>query len=123
MSGEPTVASMYAEAMRLSELIDEGVAALGRIATEYAEAEAAYRRAKSIAWVDAPADMLAKEREAWVDAKTAEERQRRDIAEAMKQGGLEALRSRRGQLSAIQTFANAHREEAAFVRTGPAVAA
>lgn len=119
---EPSVAEMYAEAQRLSTLIDEGVEALGRIATAYANAEAAYRKGKAAAWLRAPEGMLAKEKEAWVDAETAQLRAERDVAEAMKQGGLEALRSRRGQLSAIQTFANAHREEAAFARTGPVAA-
>lgn len=119
---EPTVAEMYAEAQRLSKLIDEGIDGLGRVATAYANAEAAYRKAKATAWVNAPDGMLAKEKEAWVDAETADLRAARDIAEAMKQGGLEALRSRRGQLSAVQTFANAHREEAGLARTGPVAA-
>lgn len=128
MPDAPTVAEMYEEAMRLSALIDEGIAALGRVAREYAEAEAAYRRAKSEAWVECPSDeagakpavWTAARREAWVNSETATMRERRDIAEGMKQAGLEAVRSRRAQLSAVQTFANAHREEAALARTGVA---
>lgn len=119
---EPTVSEMYAEAQRFSALIDQGLAAMRDQATAYADAEAAYRKGKSTAWARAPHDMLAKEREAWVDAETADLRHTRDVAAAMRQTALEAVRSRRGQLSSVQTFANAHREEAAFARTGPVAA-
>lgn len=120
---EPTVSEMYAEASRLSALIDQGLSAMREHATSYADAEAAYRKAKAKAWVDAPDGMLAKEKEAWVDSTTADLRRTRDVAEAMKQAALEAVRSRRSQLSAVQTFANAHREEAGLARTGPGLAA
>lgn len=133
MTTEPTVAEMYAQAMHFSTLIDQGCAAMREYADDYAEAEAIYRKAISEAWVRCPNDdpsvkagereWTAARREAWVNAQCADLRKARDLAEAMKQAALESVRSRRAQLSAIQTFANAHREEAAFVRTGPAVAA
>jgi hypothetical protein len=104
------------ELLRLSRLIDSGLTALRDQAVEYSTAEHDYRMARAQAWVQAP-DGTVPEREAWVDGHTAPQRKRRDLAEHMRQAALEAVRSRRGQLSAIQTLANAHRAEAEFVRT------
>lgn len=61
----------------------------------------------------------AKAKEAWVDAESADLRLTRDLAEAEKLAALEALRSRRQQLSSIQTIVNAERVEAEFARVGP----
>jgi len=41
------------------------------------------------------------------------------VAEALERSALEALRSRRQQLSAIQSLLSAQKAEAEFVRTGP----
>jgi len=41
------------------------------------------------------------------------------LAAALEKSALEAVRSRRQQLSALQSLLAASREEAAFVRTGP----
>lgn len=132
MTAEPTVPEMYAQAMHFSTLIDQGCAAMREFAEQYANAEATYRKAIAEAWIRCPNDdpsvrsgereWTAARREAWVNAQCADLRKERDIAEAMKQAALESVRSRRAQLSAVQTFANAHREEAAFVRTGPSAA-
>jgi hypothetical protein len=46
-------------------------------------------------------------------------RKARDIAEGMKMAALEAVRSRRAQLSAVQSIANAVKAETEFARTGP----
>lgn len=111
------------EIRRLSTLLDQGLDAMRTFARQYADAEATYRRAKAEAWLIAPrehedgAKITAGEREAWVNAHTAEERKTRDYADAMRQAALEAVRSRRGQLSAIQTICNVEREELAFART------
>ena len=124
-----TTADLYERAMHFSGLIDAGLAAMRDLAEQYASAEADYRKAKSEAWVRCPNDdagvkagereWTAARREAWVDAQCADLRYKRDLAEAMKQSALEAVRSRRGQLSAVQTLCNAEREEAAMARTGP----
>lgn len=118
-----TPAEQYAEAMRLSRLIDAAIEAMKNTTVEYATAEAEYRRAKAEAWVRCPpsdkAEWTAARREAWVDAETADLRYRRDLAEGMRQSAIEANRSRRAQLSAVQTFVNAERAEAEFARTGP----
>jgi hypothetical protein len=103
---------------RLFDLIDAGLKAVRDQATEFAEAEAAYRKAKAQAWLAAPAGTVP-EREAFVNGNTADQRQRRDLADGMRQAALEAVRSRRGQVSALQSLLNAQRAEAEFVRTGP----
>lgn len=112
------VAALVAEMSRLSGLIDNGVTALSKAGHDLADAEHAYRIQKAAAWSQAP-DGTVPEREAWVNQRTADERRTRDKAEATRVAALEALRSRRTQLSALQTVANAYREDAAFSRTGP----
>ena len=105
------------EMRRLSRLLDQGLAALRDQSRELAEAEREYRRAKALAWVEAPAGTVP-EREAWVNGHTAELRYARDLADGVRQAALEAVRSRRTQVSALQTLLNADREEMAFSRTG-----
>ena len=113
---------------RLSGLLDQGLDALKRHVVAYAEAEAAYRKGKAQAWVSAPrfhedTKVTAGEREAWVDGETAQLRHTRDIADGMRQAALEAVRSRRSQISALQSLLAGHREEVALARTGPEFAA
>lgn len=109
------------EMQRLSHLIDKGVEALRHEATKYADAEHAYRKAKATAWVQCPRDkgMISAERAAWVDAATADERRARDLSDGLRQAALEALRSRRQQVSAWQSMMAAGRAEIEFERTRP----
>lgn len=116
MTAIRTVADYIAESDRLNGLLDDALAFGKRMVREYAEAEAAYREAKSYAWVQSDGDLLAKQREAWVDAATAQKRKARDIAEGMKQMALEAIRSRRAQISALQTLANVEKAEMELAR-------
>jgi hypothetical protein len=102
-----------------SDLLDNGLKVLRESSVEVANAEFDYRKAKAIAWQTAPAGTVPM-REAWVDAETAEQRQRLDLAEGSRSAALEAVRSRRQQLSAIQSLLAAHKAEAEFARTGPA---
>lgn len=110
------------EMRRLSGHVDDGVKALIRHGREYAEHEHAYRLAKARAWTSAPEGTVP-QREAWVNAHTAGERKARDLAEALRQAALEALRSRRAQLSAWQSLLAAHREEAGMASYGPETSA
>lgn len=113
-----------AEFHRLSELLDNGLAEMRRQGDAYAKAENAYRKGKRSAWRHVPPELtLAKEREAWVDAESADDRMARDNADMDRQDALESVRSRRAQLSALQTVTNADTEEAKFARTGPEWAA
>jgi hypothetical protein len=115
-----TPAELTAEAFRLSHLIDAGIQALREQSQHLAESERVYRRGKSAAWArSAGQEMLAKEREAWVDSETADMRYERDLAEGMRQAALEAVRARRTQVSALQSILAAERAEAEFSRTGP----
>jgi hypothetical protein len=110
-----------AEMMRLSKLLDDGLAYMGRQVKEYAAAEMAYRLAKGKAWVQVRAEIpsgTVPERSAWVEATTAELRYARDLADGMRQTGLEAVRSRRAQISAYQSLLARDRAEAEFARVG-----
>lgn len=117
----PSLGSLIAEAQRLSGLIDNGVKALTEAARNLAEAEHAYRLARAEAWHHT--EGTAKQREDEVNALTAAERRVRDLAEAGRMSALEALRSRRQQLSALQSIANAVRSEADLANYGPEIAA
>lgn len=110
------------EMVRYSHLLDEALGFLKVKVKEYAEAEQEYRKAKAQAWVQAPEGTVP-EREAYVQGHTSDLRFKRDLADGMRQAGLEAVRSRRSQLSALQTLANAHRAEAELARSGPEMAA
>ena len=125
-----TPAEMATEVERLSSKIDDGIRVLREQSEALAEAEMVYRHAKARAWVECPTDepgvksgereWTAARREAWVNSETAELRRDRDLAEAMRQAALEAVRARRAQLSACQTLLNAHAAEANLAATGPA---
>lgn len=112
-----------AEFARLSDLLDKGLADMRDCARDVAERENTYRQAKSEAWVRCPtgdgAKWTAARREAWVQSETADARQQRDIAEGLRQAAVEAVRSRRTQISALQTLLNAHLAEAKAAHYGP----
>jgi hypothetical protein len=114
-----TFGELVVEARRLSDKIDEGVRALTSSARDSAEAEHTYRLARARAWTVIAG--TAQERLDGVNAATADERRTRDLAEAGRQAALEALRSRRQQLSAVQSIAAAWRAEAEHAKYGPEV--
>lgn len=114
------------EMTRLSHLIDAGIEALRAQTHLVANAENTYRKGKARAWIECPSDTsdgprewTASRREAWVNGETADLRQARDLAEAMRDAAREAVRARQAQLSAWQTLVKAHQSEADFARTGP----
>ena len=106
---------LTAEAWRLSGLLDKGIAALRDAGVAYAEAEHAYREAKAMAYLETESGTVA-EREAHVYAIMGGLRRHRDLADGQKVAALEAVRSRRAQLSALQTLIAAHRAEAELAR-------
>lgn len=109
------LADMAVEYGRLNALLDAGLDELRSLAIELANAENAYRKARSLAWPTT--EGTAKEREDAVGSITADARQTRDIAEYKRVAALEAVRSRRTQISALQTMLNAHQAEAQLLRT------
>lgn len=118
-----------AEMRRLSDLIDKGTSEMVAQVRKNAEAERDYRKGRAEAWAlssgelaatkDDGEKVLAKEREDWVDATTADLRYVRDLADGMVRAAHEASRNRRAQLSMLQTLVNAERSLADFDRTGP----
>lgn len=113
-----TLPEIAEDMARLSRLLDQGLAALRDQARELAEAEKDYRHAKAQAWLVAPEGTVP-EREAWVNGQTADLRYRRDLADGLRSAALEAVRSRRAQVSAKQSELAAYRAEAEFAMTGP----
>jgi hypothetical protein len=114
------LAELAAEVRRLSNLLDRALRVLREAGVEHADAEHAYRLMRGRAWATtAGKGLVVPEREATVDASTADERRTRDVAAALEKSALEAVRARRQQLSALQSLMAGAREEAAFGRTGP----
>lgn len=109
------LASLSAEAWRLSQLLDRGIIALRDAAVAYAEAEHEYRERKAMAYLETESGTVA-EREAHVYAVVGGYRRDRDLADGQRLAALEAVRSRRAQLSAIQSILAAHRSEADLAR-------
>jgi hypothetical protein len=115
-----TLAEMAAEVRRLSYLIEAANQEQRDQGKAFAQSEQTYRQAKPEAWAkSADMGMLAKEREDWVNGETSDARYERDLADVLRKSAIDAERSYRGILSGWQTLVNAHREEAAFDRTGP----
>ncbi len=109
---------LQTEMIRLSRKLDDGVVALLEYAKEYALAEDRYRAAKATAYLG-QAEGTVDYRKAKVDQLCSKERRARNLAEAMKLAALEAVRSRRQQLSAMQSAFAAHRAEAEMAHYGP----
>lgn len=108
---------MVKEADRLSVLLDNGIESLRKYSVEMAHAEHALRVAVAKAWIDAPKGTVP-QREAWVEAETADQKLTLDLAESGRYTALEAVRSRRTQLSVLQSVLAAHRSEAELGRYG-----
>lgn len=119
------LAFMEQEVSRLNRQLDEQLDELRENAVDLANAENAYRKAKALAWVqikEAMPKATVPEKQAWVDAECADLRLVRDMAENMRQVALEAVRSRRTQISACQSLLSANTEELKLARTGPVTA-
>lgn len=116
MAGESLV-EMAREMARLSGLLDDGLLYMRTNAVELSESEHAYRLDRAEAWARTMG--TAKEREDAVNALSADSRRRRDVAEHMRQAAVESVRSRRAQVSALQSLLSAHRAEAEFSRIDP----
>lgn len=112
---------MEKEMWRLHHLINSGIDSMRAGAEKAANAEMEYRKAVAVAWVSTDSTLLAAHRKAEVEARTAELRRDRDIAEDMRVTAREAVRARQSQLSALQTLMGAHKAEAEFARVGPEV--
>jgi hypothetical protein len=106
---------LTAEAWRLSQLLDKGIVALREAGVAFADAEHQYRAASAMAYLETESGTVA-EREAHVYALVGEHRRTRDLADGQRVAALEAVRSRRSQLSALQSVIAAHRAESELAR-------
>lgn len=114
-----TLVEIHEDMQRFSKLLDRGIDALRDEARNIAAAERDYRKARAEAYLRRAREGTVDEKKAYVDADTADLRYERDVAEGMRTAALEAVRSRRTQLSAAQTMANAYKADADLARTGP----
>lgn len=101
--------------------IEDGIAYVRHMNLAYARAEWAYRKAKARAWAEVKAEggRSAKHQEEEVNARTADDRYLRDLAQGEKQGALDSLRARAGELSAWQTDRKVGAEEEGHALYGP----
>lgn len=114
----------FAEFDRFSRLLDKGLAELRAAAQDYAQKEADYRKARRVAWAKCPtspnrSEWTNDQRLDWVKAETADLRQLRDLANDNRWNIINAIESRRAQISALQSLLKLDVEEASFARTGP----
>jgi hypothetical protein len=96
-------------------------AELERCSREYARAERSYRLSRATALLAAHGGTVS-EREAHADQATADVRYERDLADGLRTSALEAVRSHRGVLSALQSLAALERSEAELAKWGPEAA-
>ena len=113
-----TLAELTDEMVRLSRQLDKGIDFLRDETAVYAQAENDYRMAKAKAYLAAP-DGTVDAKRAHTDLATGKERFEARLADGMRQAALEAVRSRRQQISALQTLVSAHKAEAEYDRTSP----
>jgi hypothetical protein len=113
-----TSQQLAAELMRLSSLIDNALDDLRAQATKAAHADAEYRKARAFAVLAAEGPTVGI-RDALATKATADLLLARNVAQALEKSATEALRSRRQQLSAMQSMLSAYKAEAEFVRTRP----
>lgn len=112
-----TSEKLMKEMWRLSDEIEAGLTHLREVSHAYAVAEHEYRQARSHAWMKTHGTVS--DREAQVEIRCGNQRHERDLTDNLRTAAMEVLRSRRAQLSALQSLMGAMRAEAEFVRTGP----
>ena len=105
---------MVQESERLSKHIDAGIKTLVDASVAMAHAERELRIGVARAWELAPKGTVP-QREAWVESETADLNLTFSLAESQRYNALEAVRSRRAQLSALQSIMAAHRAEAELI--------
>lgn len=102
------------------KLCDDALAYARRAAIDHAETDDAYRTKLATVFVaakdDGATDAKAKH---LADVATEGIRKRARLAADMQQVSIEAVRSRRTQISAVQSLLAAHRSEVELARTGP----
>ena len=113
----PTPAQLVELLFQVKTELDAAQDELVSASRDLPEKERIYRKGRAQAYLQVSGTADAKK--AQVDALTADLRFDRDIADGLRNAALENVRSKRTQLSALQTIANSVKEEAALARTSP----
>ena len=101
-----------------SRQLDEALDDLRHQVAAASEAERQYRLTQGTLILEAPSGTVI-EKKAWMDSRCADARYLRDLADGLRQAALETVRSRRTQLSLVQSLLAGEREEMALARVGP----
>lgn len=109
-------AELNAQLLDAVQILRDSMSELEARSRKYAEAERDYRRGKATAYLASSGTVS--EREARAENAINELRFERDMADGLKTSALEAVRSNRGVVSAVQSLAALYRAEAEFDRTG-----
>lgn len=113
-----TISEATEQLLSLSRQLHVALDWLRDTASDSADKERQYRKARALAWVE-HTEGTAGFREAQVDSSTADLRYERDLAEKLERAAIEKIRAVRQEIGAWQTMLAAHRAEAEFARTGP----
>ena len=111
------VSGIIDEGRRLSESLDNALRTHKTASTDAAHADVAFRKAWATAYLRA--DGTVKHREATADLETADARLAWLLADGSRVSELEVIRSRRQQISLLQSEAAAFRAEAEVGAYGP----
>lgn len=113
----PTPGQLVQLMLKASRDLDAAQDYLYASTRAHSDAERRYRQARSNAYLATSGTVG--EREASVTKTVDAEFYAAHLAEGLSKASLEAVRSRRTQLSVLQSIASAVKEEAALARTGP----
>lgn len=112
----PTPGDLVRLMLAASSALDTAQDELLRCTRAHSESERRYRQARSNAYLSSSGTVG--EREATVTKTVDIEAYQAHLAEGLARAALEAVRSKRAQLSALQSIAGAVKVEAELARTG-----
>lgn len=119
MNETPSLHELIRELDKRCQMVDAAVLFLTEQSVLWAEAEHEYRKHKATAILEVSGTV--QEREAQAEQKIGRFRYERDKTLALKEAAMESLRSRRAQLSAVQSICNAVKAEMELGGKGPEV--
>lgn len=112
-----TITELHEELWNRIQQLDQALAFLRKVSGEWSEADTAYRKKKAEVFLTSKG--TDGQRKMRAEAECAELMEDAHTKDGLKQAALEAVRSRRSQISAIQSLVGGYRAEAEFARTGP----
>lgn len=105
-----TPRELVEQMLTISKRLDASHDLLTAASADYADADAAWHKARSHAYLQAEGTVA--ERTALQELATNTERRTMQLADGVRTAALESVRSLRAQLSALQSISNAVRSEA-----------